>query len=563
MGRAKKLCEGLFIFILFSFQAFGQGYVLNMYHFNLQYVAGSEKAMRAGVEKSLEPLLDFYLAHPDWKASFEMQAEYIEYLAENYPKVLAKLKKLAREGQAEMVSFHYSDQLILGFPRLDQKRSLRLTKEVFEQYDIPLSRVIFTQEAQFGEGVCALGKDWGYEVAVITTNQYDWFHDDPGIPYFDCRGLKVLKAENPDMPLEKIKSEEYSGLRVKWYFLGDGEIVVTGGISPYFSFLFKPRDTIIKRMGADFKKLEQEGYKIATVSEYVEALKQNNIQPRPLKPILDAPWRPEDDQGVWTWMGKYVSPWEDDYGVRTENWRARSWLISAERAGISWEQLRTVWKHQLDAEVSDSTGWFPFKVEINYSKEKSQEVIEEVQRLCPECQAEDKSLELAEKFERISEDDFPVGVKVLGATNLAQKFYRVQGIDGLYALEISFKAGRDARVSFPFTGSKIIYSPAMLEAELVKIDLSQIKPPLHYVGLPNGLIGLDEGLWLIRDNRAGMVASGIDPENKEVHFRVKGARGRDFFFRFYILQGPDEPALRFANQLNQTDGDKVWTMTSH
>ena len=553
MREAKGLCGALFIFILFSFQVFGQGYVLNLYHFNLQYVAGSEKAMRAGVEKSLSPLLDFYLAHPGWKADFEMQAEYLEYLANNYPMVLDKLKKLAKAGQAEMVSFHYSDQLILGFARLDQERSLRLVKEVFEQYDIPLSRVIFTQEAQFGEGVCALGKDWGYEVAVITANQYDWFQDDPGIPYFDCRGLKVLKAENPDVLVEKIKSEGYGPIRVKWYFLGDGEIVVTGGIPPYFPALFKPSETIIKRMETDFKKLEQEGYKIATVSEYVEALNRNKIYPRPLKPILDAPWRPEDDQGVWTWMGKYGLSWEDDYGVRTENWKARSWLISAEKAGISWEQLRTVWKHQLDAEVTDSTGWVPIKVEVNYSRKNSQEVIEGVQKLCPECKPEDKAMELRERFEEFSEDDFPVGVKVVGAKNRAQKFYRIRGIDGLYALELNLKAGRDSRVSFPFAGSKIIYSPAMLEAELVKIDLSQIKHPLHYVGLPNGLIGLDEGLWLIRDNRAGMVALGIDPKNKEVHFRVKGASGRDFFYRFFIFSGSDKSALEFANQLNQTE----------
>jgi len=75
---------------------------------------------------------------------------------------------------------------------------------------------------------------------------------------------------------------------------------------------------------------------------------------------------------------------------------------------------------------------------------------------------------------------------------------------------------------------------------------------LHYVGLANGLAGLGQDRWLIRDNRAGVVAAGFDLAGREVHFRVKGARGRRFAFRFYLLTGPEGAALEFANALNQT-----------
>jgi len=528
----------------------GEGYVLNMYHFNLQYVAGSEKAMWEGLQKGLEPLLDVYLAHPDWKADFEMQAEFITYMAEKDPAALEKLRKLAKNGQAEMVSFHYADQLILGFPALDQERSLKITKEIFEQYEIPLSGVIFTQEAQFGEGVCALGKKSGYRIAVMTAGPYNWFQDDPGLPYFTCRGIVVLKAENPDVPPEQTRIDDFEGVRVKWYFLGDGELVVTGGISPYFSGLFKPRAGRIKKLEADFQKLQGEGYQIATISEYVSALERHKIQPRPLKPILDAPWRPEDDQGVFTWMGKYVLPKEDDYAIRTQNWQARSWLLAAEKAGIDWSSLGLVWKNQLDAEVTDSTGWFPFAVELKYSPDKSRMVIEEVKKLCPSCKPGEMKLDL----EPIAEKDFPVAAKVVGAQKSETKFYQVKGRDGLFAVEAEFIAGKDSKLAFPFTGKAIVYSPAMLEDELVRIPLDQIKHPLHYVGLPNGLIGLDEKVWLIRENQAGMVGCGIDPDNQEIHFRVKGARGKEIFFRVFIFQGLEKDALNFANQLNQIRG---------
>jgi len=540
----------LFGFSVSGYRARAEGYVLNMYHFNLQYVAGSDKAERMGVEKGLEPLLDIYLAHPDWKADFELQAEFISYLAGNYPAVLDKLRKLAKNGQAEIVSFHYSDQLILGFPALDQERSLQLVKEIFQEYDVPLSKVIFTQEAQFGEGVCKLGKKWGYQVAVMTPGPYNWFQDDPGYPYFSCRGFEVLKAEDPDIKPEKAVeyTDAQSGVKARGYFVGDGELVVTGGISPYFAGIFRPNRGRIKKIETDFKRYQEEGYRIATVGEYLEALHRNNVQPRPLKPILDAPWRPEDDAGVFTWMGNYVLPKENDYGIRTENWQARSWLLAAEKAGYPWERLKDIWKNQLDAEVTDSTGWFPFEVEIKYSQAKSRMVIDGVQKLCPACKPEEMKLELLP----VSAKDFPVAAKVTGAESSELKFFQVKGRENLYALEARFTAGRDSKLAFPFTGPAIVYSPAMIEEELVRIPLNSIKHRQHYVGLTNGLIALDDDLWLVRDNKAGTVACGIDPAEKEIHFRVKGASGKEFFFRIYIFRGGEKEALAFANALNQT-----------
>ncbi len=526
-----------FLFIALAVSA-QNSYVLNLYHFNLQYVAGSEKAMRNIVEQSFEPLLDFYLAHPSWSADFELQAEFIEYLAQNYPKVLDKLRKLAKAGQAELISFHYSDQLVLAFPRLDQERSLILVKEIFEKYDLPLSGVVFLQEAQFGEGICELAKEFGYQVAVMNFDQYNWFQNDPGVPYFTCRGLEVVKRENFKDPK--------TGLRVKWYFLGDGELVITGGISPYFSLSFRPKKAKAKKMEADFKRLEKQGYKIATISEYVEGLRKLGYQPRPLKPILDSPWRPEDDQGLFTWMGKYVFPWEEDYQLRTENWRTRSWLISAEKQGVSWEKLKQAWKNQLNAEVSDSTGWSPFPVEIKYGHEQSRLVIEKVKKLCPNC----KPKELKFDFIPISKDEFPIQPKISGARVLEESYYKVSEKNGLFAYEVKIKPGVDAKIAFPLTSSEIIYSPALLENELVKIPLDKIKHHLHYLGAPNGLINLKPGIWLIRDNRAGCVALGIDPDNKEVHFRLKRAKG-EYFFRFFVLKGTEEEALEFANMLNQ------------
>jgi hypothetical protein len=534
-----------------SAAAWGQEkFVLNMYHFNFQYVAGNERAAKEGVKKGFEPLLDLYLAHPDWKADFEMQASYLIFLDEHFPAVLEKLRRLSQNGQAELVSFHYADELILAFPARDRERSLQLTRETFARFGLPLSGVIFTQEAQFGEGVCALGKNNGYQTAVITPASYDWFQDDAGYPYFTCRGLEVIKAEDPDLAPEQMAEyvEPASGVRAKWYFLGDGELQVTGGVSPYFGPLFRPKKKIIAKMVADFERYQRDGYRIATVGEYMEALHRHEVQPRPMRPFLDSAWRPQDDQGMFTWMGKYSFKYEDDYGIRTGNWRARAGLVSAEQAGLSWDQLRNAWASQLEAEVSDSTGWYPLPVELRYSRSRTAAVIAEVKRLCPGCAPYQPDFVLVP----VSASAIPVIPRIEGAGRTKLQYYSASGRDGLHAIGVSFVAGRDARVVFPISGPDLAYSPAMLESELVKFPFASIKPVLHYVGLPNGLIGLGDGRWLIRDNRSGTVAAGIDLGNHEVHFRVRGAGGRSFSFLFFLFQGPAADALALANQLNQT-----------
>ena len=96
------------------------GFLLNVYHFNIQYVVGHEASMRRIVVESFEPLVDWYLAHPGWGADFEMQGMMIEYMGEKHPAVLEKFKRLINSGQCELVSFHLSDALNLA--RSEERR---------------------------------------------------------------------------------------------------------------------------------------------------------------------------------------------------------------------------------------------------------------------------------------------------------------------------------------------------------------------------------------------------------------------------------------------------------
>jgi len=136
-----------------------------MFHYNVQYVAGGLKGFPSGqddnptfdlddaqvqdriITESFEPVLDVFLAHPTWKVTLEMPAYMVEVMMERHPEVLAKLKQLMASGQAELVSFHYSDQMFLAYPRLDLERSHEIMDAVYAEAGITPSPVVFCQEA--------------------------------------------------------------------------------------------------------------------------------------------------------------------------------------------------------------------------------------------------------------------------------------------------------------------------------------------------------------------------------------------------------------------------------
>jgi len=80
-------------------------------------------------------------------------------MAERHPGVLSKLRQLVDAGQAELVSFHWSDQLFLAYPRRDLEVSHALMAEVWERTGLSPSGTVFCQEGQFGEGLAPFGAE--------------------------------------------------------------------------------------------------------------------------------------------------------------------------------------------------------------------------------------------------------------------------------------------------------------------------------------------------------------------------------------------------------------------
>ena len=49
--------------------------------------------------------------------------------------------------------------------------------------------------------------------------------------------------------------------------------------------------------------LEQKGYKVTSVGDFVAHLKAMGVPQPDLPPVLDGTWQPIDTQSVWRWLG--------------------------------------------------------------------------------------------------------------------------------------------------------------------------------------------------------------------------------------------------------------------
>src|SRR5262249_35368684 len=255
-------------------------FALALLHFNIQYVAGgmvgfgvpaddrtAEQVEDQIVTESFEPVLDLLGAHPTWGLDLEMQGYMLEVIAARHPAVFQKLKTLATRGQAEIVSFHYSDQLFLAFPRAAWDWSVRHDHDAFAQLGVPRSGAVFCQEGQAGMGMAAAMKDNGYDVMLWPKNLFGYEHDPQGPDLLDKFGdVKMMTTRDLQ------KTIGGTNVSVNWTFVDDGELLATGGQNPYFPSVFVKSSKAIADYESKLAGLEANGFTIGTVSQYVKAL---------------------------------------------------------------------------------------------------------------------------------------------------------------------------------------------------------------------------------------------------------------------------------------------------
>lgn len=544
-------------------------FLLSLYHYNIQYVAGGgSKIEDRIITESLEPLLDLYLAHPRWGGSFEMQGYMIEVLAARHPQVLKKLQKLVNSGQIELVCFHYSDQLFLAYPRECMNWSEKLNQEIFEKYNLKRSGVVFTQEGQFGEGMLDFMRENNYTVAIMPHNLYKYLHTNlDKYPYYELHGVYVILTSS-EFSYNKNK------INMKFSYFGDAELLPTGGKNPYFKS-FRKSEKAIKEYEEKLKKAEEEGWKISTVSYYIDTLKRLNIKPKKLRPVLDGTWQPADTENFFLWMGKKAIQQEMDNFIRSFNYRTYQKVLAVEillefakkkNIPVFKEEnlLKEAKRHLLFSQVSDSTGWVPHLCEINYSIEEgnfAEEILSEIVQSIKEKlkvekflidTKEKKVVKYVEGENNYQEVEMPFEFEIKTENvDYSYKCYKIS--EERYDLEINFQPkGNSGKVSviFPLKFRKIVYSPALIESQIIEYPFYFFDFDYIHLPLSNGLIGIANNLFLIKHNSFNHIACKISKEQSQIEFTDETILSSPFVFKFSLITGSKIKALQEAEKIN-------------
>jgi len=548
--------------LLTTFSKAQEKYAIGMFHFNLQYVAGDYKIENRIIRESVFPVLQFFEKNPQYKSDIEIQGYAIEVFAEEHPEVLALLKKLVNRGQIELVIAHYSDQFFIGYPALDLQKSIEICDQILAKNGMKRSRVFFGQEIQWTPAYASVLKG-KYDLIATSSDPHSWYR---------AKTLPLVNIRyGNDQILGLIDSEkELPGLTWDYAFLDDGEVFNSLDYNSDFYRVPAQEKESIDR----FKKLEKEGYKFVTMTELANKIK--NLKGYQ---IPDYPFVPE---GTWNmsvcgpfmWMGRQRTGIETDGITRALSYRLRSVILLAEilidfaaSKGVDVSELRKLleqaWRHLLLSEVSDSSGWSPWLVEVQYTAAEVAnankilaEIMDKLKGVLP---LDDKNYRVDTHIGKVELMDspnlvaptssfLPVPFAVL-AGKTESSVMKIN--ENLYRLDIQCERPADGVVEIVFDtpANGLYYSAGAGEEIAVEIPTDLKHDPAF--SLSNGFIYLGNGYSLVKDCSVEHLAATWKMKEQKLVFRQElNPENLEMNMRFYLVKGDAIKGLELGNQLN-------------
>ncbi len=541
-----------------------QKYAIGMFHFNLQYVAGDYKIERRIIRESLYPVLQFFDQHPQYKSDIEIQGYAIALLAGEHPDVLALLKKLVKRRQIELVIAHYSDQFFIGYPALDMQRSIEISDRILAENGLERSRVFFGQEIQWSPGL-AYALKGKYDIVATSSDPNSWYNG-PTPPLVNVRyGNDAIQA------LMGGGGKKLNNMEWTIAFLDDGEEFNTLDYnSNFYRLPAQEKENMDK-----YRKLLDEGYQFVTITELARHIKED-----PGYTLPDYPFTPEGTWhmnvcGPFMWMGRQRSGVETDGITRALSYQARGEVMMAEeliayaaRQGKDTEELKKLlleaWKHLLLSEVSDSSGWDPWLIEVQYTDNEVATTRMLLKKILDQLR---KMLAIPGKTLLVNTGAHTVGYaegelpKPAGhPASLPVNFsvnaqsYTVtisQTGDSLYRMDIQCEQPANGAVEIVFETAPdgLQYSASCGEESKVEIPTTYRNDPAF--ALTSGFIYLNNGFSLIKDCTVEHLAATWKTRDRKLVFREELKEGnKSMTMRFYVLKGSADQGRQFANSLN-------------
>ncbi len=538
-------------------------YAIGMFHFNLQYVAGDYKIESKIIKNSVYPVLQFFEKNPQYKSDIEIQGYAIETLADEHPEVLALLKKLVNKGQIELVIAHYSDQFFIGYPAIDLQKSIEISDQILADHGIKRSRVFFGQEIQWTPAYASVLKD-KYDLVVTSSDPHSHYRGKT-LPL-----VNVIYGNDHILGLIGAGEKQLNGLNWEFSFLDDGEVFNTLDYNSDFNIVPEQE----KKSIDNFKRLQKEGYKFVTMTELAGKIKASKGYQIPdYEFVPEGTWN-MSVCGPFMWMGRQRTGVEKDGLTRALSYKMRGVILMAERLvdyaaakGMDVAKLRKMileaWKHLLLSEVSDSSGWSPLLVEVQYTDNEVAnaelmigEVMKSLKSLLP---MDERNYLVDTKSGKVAlttgtnGDNSTVGVLPIPFAVRAEKSVStIKKInEKLYRIDIKGERPADGAVEIIFdTPAKgLYYSAGSGEEIAVEIPVDLKNNPAFT--LSNGFIYLNNGFSLIKDCSVEHIAATWKMKEQKLVFREElNKNNPEMNMRFYILKGDVNDGLELANKLN-------------
>lgn len=561
-------------------------FALAMPHFNIQYVAGgmigfwptpdprldlnAEQEEDLIIVESFEPLLDLFAAHPTWATNVEMQGYMLDVIAARHPTVLAKLKDLSSKGQIEVVSFHYSDQLFLAHAPDDLVRSADLNAATFARVGIPVGAPVFCQEGQAGVGMAAVMKTHGESVMVWPKNQWSYQHGDaqPTAPLYKFGDAVMTTTHGGSWDLGAGNT-----VQVSWTFVDDGELLMTGGRSPYTPDVFQKSGKAYTDYEKQLSDLEAAGFAITTVSKFAEQVKPLQTPPDP-PPLLDGTWQPSSTDGVHKWLGGGGLHRDDerDDEVHSLAAIAHRELVAAEtiaaKAGIdAKDDLAAAWRLLALGEVSDASGINPFRGEVEYGLAHCAEALRiaraTIARGKQAIGGKSVSIDPVASSVTIDPQPAPVATSLspapmtlttdAGGDRQVDVAWSKLGDQSIATVRFGLGTTSGYAISVTIPGAAGIdvgYTPALTSTPM-HIPRSAFVWDHAMLALHDGLLAIGDGKWLLADQAYVHVAASIDKTSGDVVFQDETANPNEtIVWVFHFFDGDDAAAAAAAAALN-------------
>ncbi len=497
-----------------------QKYTMALYHFNVQYVPGSTAIENRVIEESFYPLLKMYQRHSTWRCNIELSGYMLELLHQRYPHILDFLKFLVSEGKIELIVSHYSEQFLVAYPRTDMAKSIEISDSLLDSLDLVRSGLFFAQESQWTPGYAELLNAYDYDTVVVSSDPfYNYLHQRMKITsplyFLEDNSTQSLSADERQVNvLLFTKPKLINDIEFRWSWAYDGEFANTYTYNNDFRYDSSRAQAHENKL----EKYEAEGYYFAFISEIVSLLNEMT-DPERIPKIPEATWDMKKCKGVWRWMGDNIADYEDDAFVRAYTYQARQEALVAEvllektrEKGIDVsdeeQTLLNIWKQILLAEVSDSTGWFPWEIEVKESIKLTDSALILLDNVIAELKMklgyQDSLLKVDPSKNTISKVSSISSPEPTSTPNLNMKIkggpYQINYTKGEFGVTLNIKMFLEEKstveIRFPAENS-IMYSPSLAENTLITLNPSDIHEN-PYLPLSNGLVIINGSKAIIK-----------------------------------------------------------------